>query len=74
MPVCQERSCCTQGTGHELEKAMKRRTIAYVMDADTPDDQIHDAAEAATEDETHLNCLVLAPAPAMPTGCRPTGA
>ncbi len=45
---------------------MKRRTIAYVMDADTPDDQIHDAAEAATEDETHLNCLVLAPAPALP--------
>ena len=45
---------------------MNRRTILYVMDGNTPDAQINDAAQAAVRDDTHLICLVLAQAPALP--------
>ncbi|UWR24235.1 universal stress protein [Sulfitobacter sp. S190] len=45
---------------------MTRRTILYVMDANTPDAQITDAAVAAAQDQTHLICLILAQAPALP--------
>ncbi|MFK7837459.1 MAG: universal stress protein [Sulfitobacter sp.] len=45
---------------------MNRRTILFVMNADTTEDHISDAAEAAARDGAHLICLVLAPAPALP--------
>lgn len=45
---------------------MKRRTILYVMNADTPDNQVREAAEAAASDDAHLICLVLGQAPALP--------
>jgi len=45
---------------------MNCRTILFVMNTDTPDNQITDAAEAAARDDTHLICLVLAPLSALP--------
>ncbi len=45
---------------------MKSRTILCVMNAETPDDQIIDAADAAARDDMHLICLVLAPLSALP--------
>lgn len=45
---------------------MNRRTVLYVMNSDTPDNQISDAAEAAAQCENHLICLVLGPSPALP--------
>jgi nucleotide-binding universal stress UspA family protein len=49
-----------------MENYMKRRTILYVMTADTPDSQISDAAEAAAVDDNRLLCLILAAAPVLP--------
>ncbi|MGC1505359.1 MAG: universal stress protein [Sulfitobacter sp.] len=45
---------------------MNRRTILYVMNADTPDDQINDAAEAAALAQDRLMCLILGASPALP--------
>jgi nucleotide-binding universal stress UspA family protein len=45
---------------------MNRRTILFVMTADTPDHQISDAAEAATAAQDHLICLILGASPALP--------
>lgn len=45
---------------------MNRRTILFVMNTDTPDAQITEAAEAAAQDQTHLVCLLLGQAPALP--------
>ena len=45
---------------------MNRRTILYVMNAETPDNQISDAAEAAAATEDHLICLILGESPALP--------
>ncbi len=45
---------------------MKRRTLLYVATAQTPDDQIAQAAEAAAQNEDRLICLLLAPSPALP--------
>ncbi len=45
---------------------MNRRTLLYVMNADTPDDQISAAAEAAAADENHLICMILGASPALP--------
>jgi nucleotide-binding universal stress UspA family protein len=45
---------------------MHRRTILYVLNTETPDAQIIEAAEAAAQDETHLVCLLLGQAPALP--------
>ncbi|MGB7242630.1 MAG: universal stress protein [Sulfitobacter sp.] len=45
---------------------MNRRTILFVMTADTPDHDIIDTADAAAQDEDQLNCLVLGTAPALP--------
>lgn len=45
---------------------MNRRTILFVMDTDTADDQISDAAQACARDQNHLICLVLAGAPVLP--------
>ncbi|KEJ88551.1 universal stress protein [Sulfitobacter donghicola] len=45
---------------------MNRQTILFVMNADTPDDQISAAAESAARDDDHLLCLLADPAPALP--------
>lgn len=45
---------------------MHRRTILFVLNTETPDTQITQAAEAAARDETHLVCLLLGQAPALP--------
>lgn len=45
---------------------MKRRTILYVLNTQTPDAQIVKDAETAVGDETHLICLILAAAPPVP--------
>tara|TARA_R110002049_G_scaffold188402_2_gene356860 strand:- start:67779 stop:68624 length:846 start_codon:yes stop_codon:yes gene_type:complete len=45
---------------------MNRRTILYVMDTDTPDTQISDAADAAAQRQDHLICLLLGASPALP--------
>lgn len=45
---------------------MKRQTILYVLNMETPDAQISDAAEAAAQDAQHLICLVLAHPPSLP--------
>ncbi|MFK7838574.1 MAG: universal stress protein [Sulfitobacter sp.] len=45
---------------------MHRRTILFVLNTETPDAEITHAAEAAARDETHLVCLLLGQAPALP--------
>ncbi len=45
---------------------MKRRTILFVINADTPDAQIRDATEAAAASEDRLLCLLLGASPALP--------
>ncbi|MEP3783644.1 universal stress protein [Ascidiaceihabitans sp.] len=45
---------------------MQRRTILFVLNTDTPDAQISQAAEAAARDESHLVCLLLGQASALP--------
>lgn len=45
---------------------MHRRTKLFVMNTETPDAQIAQAAEAAAQDETHLICLLIGQAPALP--------
>jgi len=45
---------------------MHRRTILFVLNTETPDAQITQAAEAAALDETHLVCLLLGQSPALP--------
>ncbi|MBD3665399.1 universal stress protein [Sulfitobacter sp. TSTF-M16] len=45
---------------------MHSRTILFALNADTPDVQITQAAEAAAQDATHLICLLLGQAPALP--------
>lgn len=45
---------------------MNRRTILFVMNAKTPDAEIHEAAEAAAVDDDHLVCLLVDAAPALP--------
>ncbi|MGB3245079.1 MAG: universal stress protein [Sulfitobacter sp.] len=45
---------------------MNRRTILYVMNADTPDNQMSEAAEIAAQEENHLSCLILGASPALP--------
>lgn len=45
---------------------MHRRTILFIMNNETPDTQIAQAAEAAALDEIHLVCLLLGQAPALP--------
>lgn len=45
---------------------MNRRTILFVMTAQTLDAQIAQAGEVAAEKEDHLTCLILAAAPALP--------
>lgn len=56
---------------------MKRRTIVFIVNTQTPDNQITQAAEAAAQNENHLICLSLGPAPALPMyayGVPPYGA
>lgn len=45
---------------------MKRRTILFVMNADTPDALISEAAEAAASNQNRLMCLMLGTAPSLP--------
>lgn len=45
---------------------MHRRTILFVLNSDTPDAQITLAAEDAAKDASHLVCLLLGQAPALP--------
>ncbi|PTX53835.1 nucleotide-binding universal stress UspA family protein [Litoreibacter ponti] len=45
---------------------MQSRSILFVLNAQTPDAQITEAAEAAAGDNTHLVCLLLGQAPALP--------
>ena len=45
---------------------MNRRTILYVMNAETPDNLISNAAEAAAVAQDHLICLILGASPALP--------
>jgi nucleotide-binding universal stress UspA family protein len=45
---------------------MHRRTILFVLNSETPDAQITQAAEAAAQNGTHLTCLLLGQAPALP--------
>lgn len=45
---------------------MNRRTILFIIDADTPDAVISEATEAAAVNQTHLSCLLLGPAPSLP--------
>ncbi|MCF2870387.1 universal stress protein [Octadecabacter sp. G9-8] len=45
---------------------MDRRTILFVLNTQTSDAEITNAAEAAARDETHLICLLLGQAPALP--------
>ena len=45
---------------------MNRRTILFVMNTDTSDDQVSLAAEAAAQDQNHLVCLLLGAAPVLP--------
>ena len=52
---------------------MFRRTILFVMNADTPDKQISEAAEAAAQDESHLTCLLLGISPIFPIYVSPYG-
>jgi nucleotide-binding universal stress UspA family protein len=49
-----------------MEIKMNRRTILYVMNAQTPDALISDAAESAANDQSHLICLLLGVSPALP--------
>ena len=49
-----------------MEHNMNRRTILFVMNTDTPDEQISHAAEAAAVDQNHLTCLLLGAPPAFP--------
>lgn len=45
---------------------MDRRTILFVMNTETPEEQISEAANAAAKGQHHLACLVLGAAPALP--------
>lgn len=45
---------------------MNRRTMLLVMNAETPDEQVIDAAEAAAKGQHHLSCLLLGAAPSLP--------
>ncbi|WP_299417805.1 universal stress protein [uncultured Sulfitobacter sp.] len=45
---------------------MHYRSILFVLNTKTPDAQIAQAAEAAALDDTHLVCLLLGQAPALP--------
>lgn len=45
---------------------MKNTTTLLVIDPDTPDNVITEHAEAARANNTHLRCLMLGAAPAMP--------
>jgi nucleotide-binding universal stress UspA family protein len=51
---------------YERKTAMHRRTILFVLNTDTPDAQITQAAEGAAQDASHLICLLLGQAPALP--------
>ena len=45
---------------------MNRRTLLFVMDVNTPDDQIIGAANRAQLSLDHLSCLILGAAPTLP--------
>lgn len=45
---------------------MNRRTTLFLMDSDTPDDVIADAAETAAKYQNHLSCMLIGPAPVLP--------
>ena len=45
---------------------MTRRTLLYVMNADTPDHKISEAAESAAEREDHLICLIVGVSHSVP--------
>lgn len=45
---------------------MDHRTIVFVMNANTTDAHISEAAEAAVQDDNHLLCLLLGEAPSLP--------
>ncbi|MEO0750584.1 MAG: universal stress protein [Pseudomonadota bacterium] len=45
---------------------MNRRTILFVMDTNTSDHEVSDAADACARDQNRLVCLILAGAPVMP--------
>lgn len=45
---------------------MKNATTLLVIDPQTPDSTLKSHAEAALADQTHLNCLLLGAAPALP--------
>ncbi len=46
---------------------MNRQTILFVANAKTPNEQIHEAAEATAAEGDHLVCFLIDPAPALPT-------
>lgn len=45
---------------------MENRTTLFILDLDTPDAVISATAEEAAQNKTHLACLLLGPAPALP--------
>lgn len=45
---------------------MNRRTKLFVMNAETPDSVIAEAAEIAAKHQNHLTCLLIGPAPILP--------
>lgn len=45
---------------------MKNMTILLVIDPETPDVMISELAESAFQEQTHLSCLMIGPAPALP--------
>jgi nucleotide-binding universal stress UspA family protein len=60
---CRHRTCVT---ALWTEKKMKNTTTLLVIDLDTPDTVIADLAEAALQNQTHMSCLMIGPAPALP--------
>jgi nucleotide-binding universal stress UspA family protein len=57
-----------------MENNMKRRTILYVMDINTPDTLISEAAESAAVQDNRLICLILGASPFIPVYVSPYGA
>ncbi|MBW4706211.1 universal stress protein [Roseobacter sp. YSTF-M11] len=56
---------------------MDRTTTLFVINQDTPDNVISEVADAAAEKQARLSCLLLGPAPPLPTyayGVPPYGA
>lgn len=55
-----------QAARSEMEKDMTRRTTLLLINAETPDTVITEAAEVAAQNQDHLSCLLIGPAPVLP--------